>query len=423
MKRNLKFEAAVLNDYIAHRITVTAAAAKLGCSTKTVRRRAARLSGGGTSALRRKSSGRVPEWKTDGATAERIVTLYRTRYAGFNFSHFLEKLNNDEGIRISYGALWRILTEAGFPSPQAQRSRKRKPELHPRRERRPREGELVQVDATPYDWFGKGCGSRTLHGAVDDATGKILSLWMEKEETLHGYYEILRQILVERGIPQEWYSDGRTVFIYRSRVMEDSRKADYATQFQQWCSDLGIEMHATPVPQAKGRIERLWKTLQGRLPGEFRLAGITDADSANRFLDGYRDAYNAEFAVSPASEESAFVPLGMDGESLDRLLSVRRTRTAGYGSEFSFEGKKVQLLKDDGTVLPVGPHEAVELRKTFSGEIWGYRNRKYYRTKAVDAVPSSPSTKKVQQQSDTTSPKERKVHKPSPDHPWKHMRV
>lgn len=421
MKINAEFELAILRDHLGGKLTAKSAAAKLGCSVRTVKRRSARLSAGGPSALQRKKSDRTPEWKTDRATEERIVELYRTRYEGFNYTHFLEKLREDEGIRVTYPVLWRILGGAGIRSPQAQRPGKAGKELHPRRDRRRRTGELIQVDATPFEWFGRDKGYWTMHGAVDDATGEILSLWIEKEETLHGYYMILRQILLERGIPQEWYSDGRTVFIYRSKALEEGAEGR-GTQFQGWCRDLGIEMHATPVPQAKGRIERLWKTLQGRLSGEFRLMGITDAEGANRFLDEYRKAYNSEFAVKPASEESAFVPLGMDEEGLDRLLSVRSERMAGKGSEFSFKGKKVQLVKDDGTVLPVGPGEVVELRVTWSGEIWGYRNRKYYRTKAVDGVPSSPSTKIVQEQRNT-SPKERKEHKTSKDNPWRHFKI
>ena len=126
-------------------------------------------------AFRHGNEGKERPWKTKPATEARIIALYRGKYAGFNFRHFLEKLSEEEGIAISYEPLRRILTSAGFKSPKGHRSKKEKAK-HPSRPRRKCFGELLQIDASIHNWFGDSLPKATLHGAIDDATGSVMGL-------------------------------------------------------------------------------------------------------------------------------------------------------------------------------------------------------------------------------------------------------
>ena len=174
-----------------------------------------------------------------------------------------------------------------------------------------------------------------------------MGLWFEKEETLKGYYEMMWQILNKYGIPEAFYGDNRTIFEFR-KLSEKSQTVDrdVHVNFRRMCRQLGIELITTSVSQAKGRIERLWGTLQSRLISELRLRGITAIEAANSYLPEFMADYNRRFAVKPDMESSLFAPAPSPKE-IDFYLSVEFQRTADNGSSFGFEGGRHQLI--DGT--------------------------------------------------------------------------
>lgn len=167
-------------------------------------------------------------------------------------------------------------------------------DTHSRRPRCAFFGELEQMDASPYLWFGSEMTS--LHIAVDDAIGTLVGAWFDKEETLNGYYHVLHQILTDYSIPYKFFTDRRTVFTYNKKNSPSSDEDTY-TQFAYACKQLGIELESSSVPQAKGRVERMFQTLQSRLPVEMRLAGITTIHEANEFLNSYIKEFNTKFAL------------------------------------------------------------------------------------------------------------------------------
>jgi hypothetical protein len=188
-----------------------------------------------------------------------------------------------------------------------------------------------------------------MHGAIDDATGQVVGLYLCKNECMLGYHEVMRRMIGVFGVPEAIYADRHTIF--RSPNADKAKAADappgikaHETQFGRAMSELGIQIIAARSPQAKGRIERLWGTLQSRLPVEFAIRGIKDVDSANEFLRGYIFAYNSEFAVEPQDKESAFLPLD-EGKVLDHILCVKEERVLDHGQVFSYQGKRFQIAK------------------------------------------------------------------------------
>ena len=208
-----------------------------------------------------------------------------------------------------------------------------------------------------YEWIIDG-ERFTLHGAIDDATGEVLALFFAKNECLDAYFEVLWQILVNYGIPLSVYVDKHTIFLspkFGKLSVEDelAGKRVNDTQFGRALKELGITLIPANSPQAKGRIERLWGTLQSRLPVEFKLAGIKSIEAANAFLQKFMEVYNQKFAVSPANRESAFRELPK-AVNLDHILCLKEFRKGDNSSGFSYGGEYYQLIRN-GKVASIIP--------------------------------------------------------------------
>ena len=166
-------------------------------------------------------------------------------------------------------------------------------DAHPRQPRCQYFGEEIQMDACIHLWFGKT--KTALHAAIDDATGQVVGLYFDKEETLNGYYNITHQILTKYGIPYRIKTDRRTVFTYKKKA-SSTIEEDTFTQYAYACHQLGIHIETSSVPEFKPRVERLFQTLQQRIPQELRLAQINTIEEANKFLGTYIKQYNDKFA-------------------------------------------------------------------------------------------------------------------------------
>lgn len=208
---------------------------------------------------------------------------------------------------------------------------------------------MLQADGTPFDWFEDG-KKYSLHGFIDDATGKITGLYMCKNECLLGYLEVLRQTIENYGIPISLYPDKYSVFFPPKKVddhitLEEqlNGREKGITQFGRIVEELGIEMFAASSPQAKGRIERLWETLQSRLVTEFRINHITNIEMANEFLKEYIKKYNERFSVTTKNTKSVYLKLPKRYD-LDELLCVKFERTIDNAGIFSLNNSKFQIL-------------------------------------------------------------------------------
>lgn len=335
---------AVIQQVIQGNLSLQEAATALGISRRQVLRLKKGVQQQGAAALIHKNTGRKPAHALNESLAAKIVALKKSAlYQQANFLHFQELLLRQEQISISYSALHALLLGTGVNSPK----KRRRVKAHRRRKRKAQAGLLVQIDATPFEWFG-GSEKFSLHGAVDDATGAIVGLYLTRNECLHGYFEVTRQLLANHGIPLSIYADRHAIFLSRNAgklSLEDQLggKVVNDTQFGRAMSELGITLIPARSPQAKGRVERLWETLQSRLPVELALANITTVDQANDFLVSYIALFNQHFSVEPVNPESAFRPVPQNLDP-DTILCVKMTRILDAGRVFSFYNRHFLLV-------------------------------------------------------------------------------
>lgn len=292
----------------------------------------------------------------------RIVDLVATKYCDFQPALVCKYLRRDEGIDVSEEFIRRII-KANAPNATPKSSE----ETHPLRRRRNRFGELIQIDGSPHYWFGREKAPCSLLAFIDDASGKITAAGFFPTETAAGYLRLIKEHVLRYGIPLAFYSDRHSIF---APVNAEEEKEGGATQFQRVCSLLGIESILALTPQAKGRVERLNQTLQGRWPKEFKLRGIEDITTANENIEEFINEFNEEFAVKPFNEEDAHVPLpaGIVEEDIRRIYSPWETRilskqlTCSYknlilqipgGSRHVLRGKEVKIVEYDSGELEV----------------------------------------------------------------------
>ena len=344
-QKDLK-RATLIEACIKGKCTVKQVADALGLSERRVKQIKKEVKENGVKSIQHGNRGRKPKNTISDETRKKILELRSSyEYEISNFKHFQELLKERENIDISYSALYNILRNAGIKSPK----KHHKTKLHHRRKRKECEGMMLQADGTPFDWFGSG-ENYSLHGFIDDATGKVTGLYMCKNECLLGYLEVLRQTLENYGIPISLYPDKYSVFFPPKKVNDHitieeqlNGREKGITQFGRIVEDLGITMFAASSPQAKGRIERLWETLQSRLVTEFRINKITSIEQANKFLITYIVKYNSQFAIKPQNKQNMFLKLPKR-YNLDELLCVRFERTIDNAGVFSINNSKFQIM-------------------------------------------------------------------------------
>ena len=348
MSRKQLKRAHILRNYNEKAMSREAAAEALGLSERQISRLSKGMKEQGEGALIHKNTGRVPHNAMREEEKERILEIRRMEeYAECNIAHFEELLLRKHKIKISYSPLYKILNEAGIKSPK----KHRKTIKHRRRKRKASAGELLQIDATPYDWFGTG-EDCALHGAIDDATGELTGLRFEENECLNGYFEVMKHTVSEFGVPLTMYSDKHTIF--RSPLTakkEETGEEANLTQFGRALDDLGINIIHAHSPQAKGKIERAWETLQSRLPVELKLAGITTMEEANKFLaEEFIPMFNERFGVK-AESAPIFVP-PLQNIDLDTIFCVKEKRKTDNAGSFSFNRKFFKVLDEGYPLIP-----------------------------------------------------------------------
>lgn len=389
----------VLNDGMSYE----RAASRYGVSERTVRRKVDIYLKEGIGALPHRSRGRCAQNRTPEDIEDRILSLYEGRYAGYNFTHFHQKLTETEGIDVSYPTVYTLLMAAGHRSPRAHRIR-RKESLHPSRRRRSAFGELVQMDASVHDWFPDT--TCNLHLAIDDASSCVLGAHFEEKETLHGYYSVFAQIIKRYGVPEGFYTDKRTVFCSK-RTKSTRLEDDAGTQFRLAAAKLGvIEILVTSVPQAKGRVERAFQTFQDRLISEMRTAKIASIDEANAFLPEFIADHNSRYALDISDMPNVFVE-GPSGKELNIALSVVCERTVHAGSYITFKRKQYIAFKNRERVLIKGGTKVFVLRSLDDGLYLVHGNDIYPLICLSTMMLPDPADLKD------------RVYIPPKDHPWK----
>ena len=314
-------------------VTCLVAAQKIGISIRSVsdlKRRYKLL--GDTVFIRANKGHRPYNLKYDRAFEDHIIFLHDTYYKDTPYRAFWRCLRDIEHISIPYNSLRNICKRRGIKSCKEYKTHK-KPK-HESRLERPCSGELVQLDASKHDWFMNGTYT-TLHGAIDDARHIVTGLYFCDNECRLGYNQVLYQTFRDYGVMESVYIDRHSSFVTTPRHKTLEERLEYEknsdTHFNDICRRLKVEVILALSAEAKGRIERLWGTLQDNLPYIFRRLGIQDNQSANEFLKDFLPRFNSEFQVCSRSQFTKWrkVPHSVN---LDFLLSIRvPRRTDSYG--------------------------------------------------------------------------------------------
>jgi len=354
-------------------ITLKEAAEVMGISLRHARRLKGALVREGPVGLTHGNRGSHSSRRTSAGLRDTVAEKYRTTYKGCNVQHFTELLSEREAINLSVATVRRILKAVGLASPQTRRPIKHRA----RRERMPAEGMLVQIDASPFRWLGPTGPKWSLFGAVDDATSDPVAGLFRDQEDAAGYMLLFRQVIETRGIPAAVYHDRHGIFQLstrqRSTIEEDFARERFPTQVGRLLAELGIESIAAHSPQAKGRVERPWRTHQDRLVAELRLAGVQTMDQANAFLPDYFARYRARFGVTALSSESAYVPIASETD-LDRLFCFKYSRKVAADNTIRFAGRVLQIppgpkrLSYARTVVDVHEHLDQSLSVLYQGQ-------------------------------------------------------
>jgi len=307
---------------ISGKILWLQAAEILGISPRTMNRWKERYEQYGYDGLldrrhKRPSPRRVPL-----EVVQKILGLYQERYSDFNVRHFVEKLSEEHGIGLSYTWVKNALQGAGLVARHRKRGAHRK-----RRERRPLSGMLIHIDGSTHAWLGADQGQQDLVSVMDDATSELYYAQLVEQESTMTVMAGLKETVETKGVFCSLYSDRASHFVFTPKAGARPEKG-HLTQVGRALWQLGIELIPAYSPQARGRCERSYGTLQGRLPQELRLRGITTLENANRFLrEVFLPEHNRRFAVEAAQKGTAFVPYR--GGQLSKVFSLQYERVVG----------------------------------------------------------------------------------------------
>jgi transposase len=319
-ERAMKVQEVILRA-MAKRISWWQAAEILGMTDRSLRRWRWRYEQYGYDGLFDRRRGRPSPKRVPLETVEEVLRLYQERYFDFNVRHFHEKLREEHGIHLSYTWVKRALEGAGLVRKARKRGVHRK-----RRARRSLPGMMLHLDGSEHAWFQDDRWYHLIE-VLDDATSETYYAQLVEEESTRTVMAALREVIERKGLFCALYSDRASHFFHTPKAggpIDPHR----LTQLGRALKELGIQMIPAYSPQARGRSERRFRTWQGRLPQELRLAGITTVEEANRFLrERYIPEMNRRFSVPAAERGHAFVPL--HGQDLERTFSVQTERVVG----------------------------------------------------------------------------------------------
>src|SRR4030042_758166 len=375
------------------------AAECLDISDRQIRRIVNRVREEGEEGIRHRLRGIESKRKISEEIKEKAVKVYREKYDGFGPTLACEKMNEDEGIEVSDETLRKWLIEAG------EWKRRSWGKKHRRwRERKDYSGEMVQMDGSHHDWF-EGRGERcVLMGYIDDATGRVFGRFYDYEGTISAM-ESFKRYIKKNGIPQSIYLDKHTTYKSTAKptIGEELSGSEPLSEFGRALKDLGVKLIHANSPQAKGRVERLFRTLQDRLVKGMGLRGIKNKEEAKQFLDYYLPLYNKSFSHAPQGKENLHRKIPQ-GTNLDSILCIKNERTLRNDFTIAYNNKLYQI--EDNIRA-----EKVTVEERIAGSMFITYKGKRLKNKEIQKRPISEKTVSEQ--------KARKVSIPSADHPWR----
>lgn len=348
---------------------------------------------------------------------ELIISLYLEEYNGWNFYHFNDALEDYHNIIVSDTFIYNLLTSYSIESPHKYKQRKTS---HPPRERKENAGELIQVDASKHKWFYGDDKYYYLHGGIDDATGTVTSCFFAEQESIFGYQMIMKQTLMNYGIPECLYTDYRTVFKSNKRELtleeELAGKQIKNTRFANMLEHIGTDIISTINPRAKGRIERLWRTFQDRLYKELKKNNITTIEEANQYLnDVFIPKYNAKFALPIDNTKNHFICLDKDFD-FNKELAIWSEHKVYHNSYLKYDNC-YHVILDNNVKTYIPTSGKVKVYTFLDGTTNVLFDEKYYRIKTVrdfqNEINKTIYSSKTQEEINLS-----KAHKPK-NSPWR----
>lgn len=439
MKEQEKFD--IIKNLVESNGNKKRAAVLLNCTVRNVNLLIQRYNSLGEEGFIHGNKGRKPAIAFPEETKQKIINYYCEQYSDTNVKHFCEIVKKDLNIDVSTTTVHKWLKEIGVISPKAHRKTRKelkkklreqlkdsssvkqqdvlkekiealdRSDAHPRRSSCRYFGEMIQADASCFEWVK---GQRWyLHLAVDDATGTVVGAYFDTQETLNGYYHVLYQILTNYGIPAMFYTDKRTVFTYKKTGEKDDAR-NTLTQFGYACETLGIDLKTTSVAQAKGRIERLNQTFQGRLPVELRRAQVQSMDEANEFLSSYLKEYNEAFA-HPNSTDSVF-EMQPSLEKINQTLAVISRRKIDNGHCIRFKNQYYLPVDSSDTEKYFEKGTKCLVIESFDKQLYVNIDDTLY---LMMPVPDHEAFSKNFDPEPPEQPKEKHKYIPPLNHPWR----
>lgn len=336
--RKMRFEE-IYRVRTEHHLSVVEAAEILGIDERTFRRWSRRYEEEGAEGLTDLRLGRIAHNAAPVDEVMDLITLFETRYCNFTVAHFYDKYRDEYMGQRSYTWVKNQLQGNGI----VQKTKKRG--VHRRkRERYPMKGMLLHQDASDHEWI-EGC-RWDLIVTMDDADNEIYSAFFVEEEGTWSSFRGVEEVILKKGLFCSLYVDRGTHYFYTPKAGEKVDKSR-DTQFGRAMKQLGIQLIPAYSPEARGRSERMFGTLQGRLPNELKLAGITDMEKANRFLaETFIPKFNQRFRIKAQEDGAAFVPWVSNNWKLDDILCVQEQRIVNKDNTISYNKKILQLPQD-----------------------------------------------------------------------------
>lgn len=407
----------IIQQVTEGKLSQAEAARAMNVTTRQVRRMVAAYRTHGSAGLTHGLRGKPGNHALGDEFKDRVIELVREYFPDFGPTLAAEKLDEQHGVHIDAETLRRLMINRDVWRP-----RRRRPEHREHRERKHRVGEMVQFDGSEHDWFEDRSERCTLLAAIDDASNRVHLRFVAYEGTVP-VMEFWRDYCASEGKPNSVYLDRHSTYAVNARGALDTRML---TQFGRAMDELGIELISAYSPQAKGRVERLFETLQDRLVKELRLQGISTIEEANRFLEEvYTTRYNRRFAVQPVSGADMHYPLS-PREDMDRIFSIQSARHINRDFTVRFQNTWLQLEERQPTL--VLPKDRVVVEERLDGSLHLRLKEHYLAYRQLDhrpepraalyALTSNTGTGDTARAS-TNSAKPAVGHKPAADHPWR----
>lgn len=408
-KRELK-RLSILHKAMEKRLTQIKAAEMLDLSDRQIRRIIRRIEAGGDPAIVHGNRGKKSPFKLPVQYEEKIMGIVGKRYYDFGPTFAAEKLLECEKISISKEKLRQLMIAHDIDYPR----RRKKGRIHQWRERKHCRGEMIQMDGSDHDWL-EGRGPKLVFmGYIDDASSEVFGRFYDYEGTFPAM-DSFRRYMAIYGIPFSFYVDRHSAYkTTRQPNLDEDLKGEFAkTQFARLLNELDVKAIFAKSPQAKGRIERAFETLQDRLVKELRLATVSTLEQANAFLESYLPKYNARFAVKPLRKTNLHRPIPKH-LNLKEIFCIKEYRTIGNGFTFHWRNR-IFLIKNPSITMR---KQRICVMEHFNGEITLKLKDKYLSFVEITQkdIRAMAEDRKATQK---LIKKARIYYAPPKDHPWR----